>query len=122
MRFHFFATSSGVRNACLISLTLMLVNAFSEHYLSIVCGRHRESPASMSIFLDLKVATVRVLPGLGLTREFVSEKSLCHFRERTADAHLMEYFSEHNILYETIVMNKKTISVMIVRVLRFENF
>jgi hypothetical protein len=84
----------------------MLANAFFEHDLSIVGGAYRENPTSISNDLGEKVATLPVLPGFGFTKEFAPGNLLCYFRERRAGGHLMEQFSRHNILYETIPMNR----------------
>jgi hypothetical protein len=72
----------------------MLVNAFFDHDLSIVGGAHRENPTSISNYLGEKVATLPILPGLGFTKGFAPEKPLYQFRERRAEAHFMEHFSE----------------------------
>jgi hypothetical protein len=94
MIFHFLAANSEVRTACPLSFIFMFVTAFLERHLSIVGGGYGENPTSKSNSLYLKVTTVRLLPAFGLRKEFLSELPFCHFRERRADGHFMEFFSE----------------------------
>jgi hypothetical protein len=74
---HFLAVNTEVRTACPLSFIVMLVAAFFERHLSIVGEGYGENPN-----LDLKVTTVRVLPGLGFQENTHQKSHFVIFRER----------------------------------------
>jgi hypothetical protein len=82
MIFHFLAAKTGVRTACPFSFIFMLVTAFFECYFPIVGRGYGENPTSKRNYLDFQVRTVYVLPGLDLTKEFLSEKPFCRFARK----------------------------------------